>query len=81
MPNKRGAWKGGPGEILKIQFARLEKSPKFNRLFSFLSKIFSFSYKTSMCLESLCWMEFLPKFNMVNLGWNKNVLDGKIFKN
>ena len=34
----------------------------------------------SIYLESLCWMEFLPKFNSRG-GWNKNFLTGKILRN
>ena len=33
----------------------------------------------SIYLESLCWMEFFPKYNSRE-GWNKNVLAGKNFK-
>ena len=34
----------------------------------------------SIYLESLCWMEFLPKFNSLR-DLNKNVLAGEILKN
>ena len=34
----------------------------------------------SIYLESLCWIEFHPKFNNWG-GWNKNALVGKILKN
>ena len=39
----------------------------------------------SIYLETLCWKEFLPKFNGEGEewggGWNKNVLARKILKN